>query len=401
MKKIIALILIALMVLGMSACTINETDVAVLWSGSNDTAVVPNSLINAMDRAMYIENISYKHYAANGDQAAQTAKAEERLNAGCSALMVELVDSSAAQAIVDLAKAKDVPVVFFNCDVEKAVIDSYAKCALVTTDATSLTALYGTMLDNYLNANIEKKKPSNTDMDLNDDDKIHYIALGDVQLDKDTVELKNKDDVVKTIQLVPVDASFADLKLQAVNVDKSGLFGTTTEEYGRLVAADGTVIEMILMDEDTKTLDTLVALQAMGMNATKLATHYIPVFTVGANADYKAHVMKALPAGADARKAYLESQRVLVDMTGISQEEWTKWETKSEKNEVDTMLYNTTNQIDAGKLAGTIVENEDGIAVAAASVLADLLTGKASETNIQLISYTAYPSDLAKVEEAK
>lgn len=401
MKKIIALVLIAMMVLSMSACTINKTDVAVLWSGSNDAAVVPNSLINAIDRAMYIENISYKHYAASGDQAAQTAKAEELLKAGCAALMVELVDASAAQAIVDLAKAKDVPVVFFNCDVEKAVVDSYAKCALVTTDAASLTALYGTMLDNYLNANIEKKKPSNKDMDLNDDGKIHYLALGDVKLEKDSIELKDKDEVVKTVQLVPVEISFAELKLQAINVDKAGLFGTTTEEYGRLVTADGTVIEMILMDDDTKTLDTLVALQAMGMNSTKLATHYIPVFTVGADADYKAHVMKDLPAGADARKAYLESQRVLVDMTGISQEEWTKWETKSEKNEVDTMLYNTTNQIDAGKLAGTVVEDYDSIAVAAAAVLADLLSGHPVESSTQAIPYTAYPSDLAKVEESK
>lgn len=69
MKKILAFILVAILALGMAACgAINKTPVAVLWA-EGDTAVIPNSLINAMDRAMYIENIAYQYYGAEGDQA--------------------------------------------------------------------------------------------------------------------------------------------------------------------------------------------------------------------------------------------------------------------------------------------------------------------------------------------
>ena len=112
MKKLLAIVLSLVMVLGLAACgAINETEVAVLWSGDG-IVHVPDSLINALERAMYIENIKYAHYGANGDQAAQTAKAQEALNNNCAGLVVELVDASAAQTIVDLAKAKNVPVVF-------------------------------------------------------------------------------------------------------------------------------------------------------------------------------------------------------------------------------------------------------------------------------------------------
>ena len=103
MKKLIAFALAVVMLLSMTACgTVNETDVAILWSGDG-IVHVPNSLINTMERAMYIENIAYTHYGANGDQASQTAQALDALNGGCAALAVELVEPAAAQEILDAA----------------------------------------------------------------------------------------------------------------------------------------------------------------------------------------------------------------------------------------------------------------------------------------------------------
>ena len=128
MKKLIAILLALVMTLGLCACSVNDGEVSVLWAGAEDHAVIPDSLINAMDRAMYIEKISYKYYAASGDQNAQTKQAENCLANGCSALVVELVDAAAAQTIVDMAKAKNVPVVFFGTAVDQTVVDSYVKC---------------------------------------------------------------------------------------------------------------------------------------------------------------------------------------------------------------------------------------------------------------------------------
>ena len=99
MKRILTFTLALTLLLGLAACgAVNETDVYILWSGEGKV-LVPNSLINAMDRAMYIENISYQYYGANGDQAKQTAQVQEALNAGAAVLMVEPVDVTAAQSI--------------------------------------------------------------------------------------------------------------------------------------------------------------------------------------------------------------------------------------------------------------------------------------------------------------
>ena len=96
MKKIIAIAVLAALVLSLAACApINSAPVAVLWANDSE-AISPNSLINAMDRALYIENISYTYYGAEGDAAKQLQQAEEALNAGCAVLMVEPVDATAA-----------------------------------------------------------------------------------------------------------------------------------------------------------------------------------------------------------------------------------------------------------------------------------------------------------------
>ena len=67
MKKVLSLLFVSLLVFSticFSGCgAINKTEVSILWSGDSEVKV-PNSLINSMERAMYIENIDYTHYGA-------------------------------------------------------------------------------------------------------------------------------------------------------------------------------------------------------------------------------------------------------------------------------------------------------------------------------------------------
>ena len=110
MKKVLSLLLVALLILPvicLSGCgAINKTEVSILWSGKGKVEV-PNSLINSMERAMYIENIDYKNYGANMDAGKQIEQAKEVLNKGCSVLVVELVSPLSAQEIVNAAKEKN------------------------------------------------------------------------------------------------------------------------------------------------------------------------------------------------------------------------------------------------------------------------------------------------------
>lgn len=366
MKKFIAIAMAAVIALSMAACgAVNKTPVSILWSGDGEVKA-PNSLINAMERAMYIENITYQHYGANGDQAAQTQQAQAALDAGSAALLVELVDPAAAQSLVDLAKAKEVPIVFFNCAVEETVISGYDKCALVTTDEESLADSYSKMISAYIEDNTEKD--GTIKLDLDGDGKVSYVVDGDVA-------------VTPAESMLQLEAAVEELQVTTVEEEKKSLFGTKTEEMGRLTTPAGAVVEMILQADDAQTLQTLVTLQEAGMNSDKLTTHFVPVFTVGADADYKGYVLQNMPADQD-KAAYLEKMLHLVDLTGIDESEW------AEKTE--SMIYNTLNQCDAGKLVDTVIEDYDAVATAAAGAVKTLLKGETVSQTVTKIPYISY-----------
>lgn len=385
MKKIIAIVLLAALTLSLAACgTINKSDVAVLWSGA-DTAQIPNSLINAMDRAMYIENLGYTYYGAEGDAAKQLTQAQEALDAGCAALMVELVDPASAQQIVDLAKAKDVPVIFFGCDVDKAVTESYGKCVVVSTDPDTLATAYFDMVSEYVLKNTEVKKSSDDDLDLNDDGKISYVTVGEIALTESTAVEKNKDgepklekdgSYTKAVELVKLDVAFEALETVEES-KKSGLFGGTTT-YRHLQTADGDAVELILAADDQQAMTVLLALQERKLNANELATCFVPVFTVGNEVDYKAYVLENAPEDAEALKAHYEANKFLVDLTTVKEED------------LAAMIYTTVNVIDSGRITGTVMEDYDAIAVAAAEACAALVTGKGVEKAVIEVPYTAY-----------
>lgn len=380
MKKWIAIVLIAVMLMGLAACgTINDTEVAILWSGDG-VVRVPNSLINTMERAMYIENIAYSHYGANGDQAAQTVQANEALSSGCAALMVELVDAAAAQEILDAAKAKNVPVIFFNCEVEEAVISGYDKCALVNTDLDSLAGVYADLVGASLIK--EEKDRSSKEVtyslvesaDRNEDGSITYLAIGDVSGVVDTFNAK-----LAEAGLPALIAAGAVDSAEAVDaLTESSYVNADKKEMG-LLSHEGVSIDLILTADDATAQNVLVALQAKGYNKDRLTTHCIPVYTVGNTADYKALVLTGRPLGAhkdDNVQEYYKSMQYIVDLRNVEEEA------------LDVMLYTTGDVIGDGRLAGAVVEDYDAISVAAAELLSSMLRNEAIETQINKIAYT-------------
>lgn len=398
MKKWIAILLLAAMTLSLAACgNVNDTPVAILWSGEGEVKV-PNSLINAMERAMYIEKVSYEHYGANGNLDTQVQQAKQALDSGCSALMVELVfdvASIAAKTIVEAAKAKNVPVVFFNCEVSDEVLASYDKAVLVATDPATKTTVYSQMIVDTLVK--ENKKfgliatgtyAFNEDYDRNEDGKITCVPLGLVSLD--VVEEVNK--LLKEKNLPELEITLT-LGLDILDVEFDA---DKAIEQG---------VELILTDSDPAAQEVLLALQEKGYNSDKLKTHCIPIFTVGNSVDYKALVMKDMPAaphaldtedkaekkamkkwwGSDEMDQWKRSTRTLCDLSAL---EW---------SELNAYLYTTTDVISDGRLAGTTMEDYDAIATTAAAVISNLLTGKAATEGIEgatekkvLISYTTF-----------
>lgn len=301
MKKLLAFLLIAFMAFSVTACgTVNDSDVAVIWK-EGDTAIIPGSLIDTMERAMYIENIAYTHLDSEGDSKKQYSNAEKAVNEGAAALLVNLIEVNDAEKYITLAKGKNIPVVFFGCDIDTTVLETYEKAACVSTDDASLVSVQGAQIKDYMASKYDNEKDTNS-LDKNNDGVFSCIALGNV------------DDVIAE--------SECDLEL----IDSSELLKA----------------EIIITDNEKDALEALEALQKEGYNKDKLVTHYVPIFTVGSDADASR----------------------FTDTSKMADEDMT------------TFVYTVSDIIGEGKMTGTVIEDRDSIAGAAVKVVGNLLKGK-------------------------
>ncbi len=327
MKKWIAILLAVVMVLGMAACgTINEKEVSILWADEG-VATNPNTLINAMDRAMYIEKIAYKHYGAAGDVETQLSQAEEALNNGCAALLVNLVDPNFTKDFVELAREKDAPVIFFDCKVNEKVVESYNKALVANNNEASVGDVQGKLISDYVLENYEK-------LDRNGDGKISYVAFGDVYyaLNKANAALTAAEKEAPVFY----DAENVDGMLagEDVKAQMSAILAEYTDENKNMV-------ELVVTDSDALALEAIAALQAEGYNSDRLTTHCIPVFGVGATADASAFANTA----------------------NMSEEEKAQF------------VYTTLDMIGSGRMAGTAMPDNDKLAETIAASVANIIAG--------------------------
>lgn len=344
MKRIVSIVLAVLFSLSVFALVgcgnINDADVVILWKDEG-VATNPNSLINSMDRAMYIEKVGYVHMGAKGDGDEQLKQAKEAVDGGCAALVVELINPWDAQKIVDYAKAKDIPVVFINTTqlIPAGVADSYDKCAVVTADPTTIAEVQGELIADYIKANFKK-------LDKNADDKITYFAY-----DKGVIStgaVKKANELLATEDYV---VKGADKK--KINTTVEAAESSITD----LLKIDPTQYELILTGEDYTAFTVLRALQAKDYNTDKLTTHFVPVITVGDRVDYKAYVVEQ-------GKEHYGENKFLVDLTVV------------DEADLDEMIYTTRNVVGAGRLAGTVIADDDAIAGAVAKIVRNLIKEK-------------------------
>ena len=177
MKKFIALVLVLTMALSLAACggsgssSKKDGEVAVFWYTFGDTYL--SSVRAALNTALTNAGVKYQDYDANGGQTPQPEQIQPAITKGASVLVVNIVDASsddATQAIVDMAKNANTPLVFFNRSVSEEIVSAYDKAAYVGTDYTQAGHMQGEMIGNYLVANYDA-------IDLNGDGVISYVMF--------------------------------------------------------------------------------------------------------------------------------------------------------------------------------------------------------------------------------
>ena len=118
--------------------------------------------------------VNVLQYNAAGSQAMQNEQVEEMLQNSCDVLCVNLVDRTAPSEIIDMAKKKDVPVIFFNRELVEEDLNQWNKLYYVGADAKQSGILQGELvLEDVKGAEKEGQLPP--ELDRNGDGKLQYL----------------------------------------------------------------------------------------------------------------------------------------------------------------------------------------------------------------------------------
>ncbi len=304
MKKIVTTILVLIMgvilpALALSSCDMAEDEVSVLYYTYSDTYI--SSVRTAVDKEWRNRNLGYHNYDANGIQTTQTEQVDTAITKGTKVLVVNVVDTGsldAAKTIVDKAKAKNIPVIFFNRSVDETIVKSYDKCVFVGTDYEMAGHMQGEMIGNYVKENFSK-------IDINGDGKISYCLFKGEQgnLEAEARTRYAVEDANKILK----DAGLPELSFYDKNnkngylLDQNGTWSNAAanNHMKTILSAysekSGNMVELVIANNDEMALGAISALNELGYN--KEGGKSIPVFGVDATEAAKAKIKAGAMTG--------------------------------------------------------------------------------------------------------
>ena len=308
MKKTLAILLSAVMMLGLLAGCGSKTTEQPSTSGTENTEtaalnvgvfyydysdVYISSVRSSMDEQLKAMGVNYTNYDGGSNQAQQTDQINTAISNGANLLIVNIVETSspdAAQNAVEAAKTAGIPIIFFNREVSDDVVNSYEKCAFVGTDAPEAGHMQGQMVGEYLLENYDT-------VDLNGDGVISYVMFkgqeGNAEAEARTQFGVEDANAVLTAAGKPELAYYNASATDKYLVDQGGKWSaqaandymaTILPEYSE---ANGNMVELIICNNDGMAEGAISALQTAGYNLGNDAdgnptSTVIPVFGVDA-----------------------------------------------------------------------------------------------------------------------
>ena len=276
-----------------------DGEISVFYYTFSDAYI--STVRSAMDGIFKESGRAFNDYDANGNQTTQTEQVQTALAKGSKMLIVNVVDTGsndAAQHIVDLAGARNVPVIFFNRSVDESVVESYEKCVFVGTDYEQAGHMQGKLIGEYLVNNYESA-------DINGDGKISYVMLKGQEGNMEAIArtrfaVEDANEVLKAAGKPELEFYDSANKNKYL-VDQDGLWSSAaaTNYMGTALAqyteANKNMIELVIANNDEMALGAVSALQAAGYN--KSGGKIIPVFGVDATDAAKAAVKSGSMTG--------------------------------------------------------------------------------------------------------
>ena len=227
------------------------------------------------------DKIEFEFFDGKGDQATQNDAIDTVLQKDMDLLLVNLVDTGAAQTVIDKIKAAKKPVVLFNREPATDVIKSYDKAVFVGTNAAEAGVMQGQIISDIWS----KDK---TVIDKNGDGKIQYVML---QGEPDNPEaIARTKFSVSTVKDKGIEVE--ELAQQVCNWDQAAAQNTMEAWF----ANHGDKIEVVIANNDGMALGAIAALQAQGYNKGDAAKQ-ITVVGVDATAAAQDYIAKGYMTG--------------------------------------------------------------------------------------------------------
>ena len=298
MKKLFALALSAIMVLGLlSGCgskeetpaeggeetpaATSELNVGVFYYNFADAYIT--TVRNEMDAKLTEAGITFNNFDGQNNQAQQLDQINTAITNGANLLIVNIVETSspdAAQQACDAAKNAGIPIIFFNREVSDDVVNSYEQCAFVGTDAAEAGHMQGEMIGDYLLENYDT-------VDLNGD-VLFKGQEGNAEAEYRT-QFSVEDANAKLTEAGKPELAFYDsANTSKYLVDTTGAWSAqaATDYMTTILAsyseANSNMIELVIANNDGMAEGAIAALQAAGYNTGEEGSKTIPVYGVDA-----------------------------------------------------------------------------------------------------------------------
>ena len=263
-----------------------ESDAHVFYYNYSDTYVT--SVRAALDTELMTAGLSNQNYDGNNNQTTQTEQVRTAITKGAGVILVNLVNTGSADAastVVGAARGAGIPVIFFNREVPDEVVKSYDQCVFVGTDAAEAGLLQGEMIGEYLLAHYDR-------VDLNGDGVISYILFKGEEGNNEAIYRTQY--AVEDANRLLSEAGKPKLKFYDPSnangylVDQSGAWSATAANQYMTTAlasyndANGNMIELVICNNDGMAEGAITALNTVGYNTGAEGGRTVPVFGVDA-----------------------------------------------------------------------------------------------------------------------
>ena len=236
---------------------------------------------------------------SQNNQAQQNDQVDVMIQKDSKALAINLVDPQAAQTIIDKAKAKEIPVIFFNKQPSAEAMASYDKTWYVGTTPEESGDMQGKIVVDTWKAN-----PA---WDRNGDGKIQYVLLKG--------EPGHPDAEARTSYVTSYIVS-NNIQLERLEPEQTAMWDTAKAKdiVDAWMQKHGDKIEYIFCNNDAMALGALQSVQALGYNKEGDTNKYIPIVGVDAIPEMINEIKKGTVAGSVLNDPVGQSQ-ALVDIS--------------------------------------------------------------------------------------